>query len=40
VLGSYTSWTPRRSATEITSDIYAWINEHEQLVSAALIVNR
>jgi CDP-paratose 2-epimerase len=40
VLGSYTSWTPRRSATEIMSDIYAWIHEHEQLVSAALIVNR
>jgi CDP-paratose 2-epimerase len=32
----YTRWTPHRSATEIMSDIYTWIHDHERLVSGAL----
>jgi CDP-paratose 2-epimerase len=35
-LSDYTDWTPRRSGSEIMSDIYSWIHEHEQLVSGAL----
>jgi CDP-paratose 2-epimerase len=32
----YTSWTPRRSAREIMTDIHTWIHDHERLVSGAL----
>jgi hypothetical protein len=35
-LSEYTDWTPRRSGSEIMSDIYTWIHEHEQLVLGAL----
>jgi CDP-paratose 2-epimerase len=35
-LSRYTDWTPRRSASEIMSDIYAWVHDHERLVSEAL----
>jgi CDP-paratose 2-epimerase len=37
-LGEYTTWTPRRSAAEIMSDIYAWIHDHERLLSKALVL--
>jgi CDP-paratose 2-epimerase len=35
-LAGYTEWSPRRSPTEILSDIYSWIHDHEQLVASAL----
>jgi CDP-paratose 2-epimerase len=35
-LGAYTDWRPGRSATEIVSDIYGWIHEHERLVAGSL----
>ena len=31
-LRRYTKWAPRRSASEIMSDTYAWIHDHERLI--------
>jgi CDP-paratose 2-epimerase len=36
-LRDYTLWSPRRSVADIMSDIYTWIHDHEQLVSATLL---
>ncbi len=36
-LAGYTDWAPRRSAADVMEDIFAWINDNEQLVSDALV---
>jgi CDP-paratose 2-epimerase len=35
-LSAYTNWAPRRSASDIMSDICGWISGHERLVAEAL----